>query len=99
MPDSKIHLFWLLFPTLALLLAPNPDSLPITIIILAIHSIANYNFSATANAEIFQNGGKSALFLRSVAILAVHPVYIYIVDYEQVIERSGRNIGLKYSIF
>ena len=45
------------FPTLALFLAP-----PITIITLAIHSIANYNFSATAHAGIFQNAGKSAPF-------------------------------------
>ena len=49
MPDSKIHLFGLLFPTLALFLAPNHDSSLITIIILAIHVIANYNFSATAS--------------------------------------------------
>ena len=62
MPDYKIHLFWLLFPTLALFLAPNHDSSPITIIILAIHSLANYNFSATAHARIFKNGGKSAQF-------------------------------------
>ena len=31
-------------------------------LILAIHSIANYNFSTTAHARIFQNGGKSAQF-------------------------------------
>ena len=82
MPDSKIQLFGLLFPILALFLAPNHDTSPITIIILAIHSIANYNFSFTAHATgIFQNGGKlSAPFLRSVAIPAVRPVYIYIVD-------------------
>ena len=43
MPDSKIKLFWLLFPTLALFWAPNHDSSPITINILAIHLIAKYN--------------------------------------------------------
>ena len=31
MPDSNIQLFWLLFPTLALFLAPNYDSSPIAI--------------------------------------------------------------------
>ena len=71
--------FGLLFPTLALFLAPNHGSSPITIIILAIHSIANYNFFATAHARVSQKGGKLAHFLRSVAIAAVHPVYIYIV--------------------
>ena len=54
--------FWLIFPTLALFLAPNHDSSPITIIILAIHSIANYNSFATAHLGILQNGGKSAPF-------------------------------------
>ena len=62
MPDSKSHLFCLLSPTLALFLAPNHDSSPIIIIILAIHSIANYNSFATAHAGIFQNGGNSAPF-------------------------------------
>ena len=37
MPDSKIQIFRLLFPTLELFLAPNHESSPITIIILAIH--------------------------------------------------------------
>ena len=50
----------LLVSTLVLFVTPNDDSSPITIIILAIHSIANYNFSATADARIFQNGGKLA---------------------------------------
>ena len=61
MPDSKIHLVGSFFPTLVLFLAPNRFS-PISIIILAIHSIANYNFFATAHARIFQNGEKFAPF-------------------------------------
>ena len=99
MPDSKIQLSWLLFPTLALFLAPNHDSSPITIIILAILSIANYNFSATAHAGIFQNGKKLAPFseIRCHSI-SLSSLYIHCC-YEQIIKRSGRKIGLKYSIF
>ena len=59
MPDSK---FLAPFSCSARFLAPNHDSSPIIIIILAIHSLAKYNFSATAHARIFQNAGKSALF-------------------------------------
>ena len=91
--------FWLLFPTLAMFLAPNHDFSPITIIILAIHFIANSNFSATAHARIFRNGGKSAPFFEilchssSLSSLYKHRCY------EQIIERSSRKIGFKYLIF
>ena len=61
MPDSKIQLFWLLFPTLAQFLAPNHD-FHRSLSFLAIHFIANYNFSAIAHARFFQNGGKLAPF-------------------------------------
>ena len=54
------HLFCLFFPTLALFLAPNHDSSPITIIIQAIIPSPVTTFSATAHVRIFQNGGKLA---------------------------------------
>ena len=73
-------IFSLLFPALALFLAPNHNSSPITIIILAIHP------SPIITLLLLRMPGSSKMaenrphFLRSVAIAAVHPVYIYIVE-------------------
>ena len=78
-PDSKIQLFWLLFPTLVLFLAPYHDfhrslslswrsiQSPITTFLLLRMR------ESSKMAEIRPH------FLRSVAIPSVHPVYICIV--------------------
>ena len=79
MSGSKIHLFGSFFLLWRCFWLLNHDFSPITIIILAIHYIANYNFSATAHAGSSKIAENLPHFLRSVSILAVYPVYIFIV--------------------
>ena len=76
MPDSKIQLFWLLFPTLALFLAPNHDfhrSLS-----LSWRSIPSpiTTFLLLRMPRASKMADNRPHFLRSIAIAAVHPVYI-----------------------
>ena len=84
MPDYKIHLFWLLFPTLALFLAPNDNHDFHRSLSLSWRSILTpiTTFLLLHMPGSFKMAENWLHFLRSVAIAAVHPVYIYIVDPE-----------------